>query len=317
MNDPHVARGRLTRRGLLGAGAAMAAGYALACRVRCSPTFPIEFDGTAVPARRARAEPEVWRRAAHGHHQPRSPHFDLHQSGTYQQPRLDGLHVRQPDPARSARRRQDHHSRPGAQLGDRQGRQDLHLLPAQGRPVPRRRGADVRGREGHVRPHREAAAGHQHPAQHPVHARSARSTRPTSTPSSSSCPSRGRPPSSCRRSPAAGTSSCARRRWRTTTTICARSSTIPAPGRSRRVRRVENEVWVMEKNKNYWNKGLPYLDGIEFYHLVPFSPELGSAILSGRVDYGRVIDPVTFKQGAGDARECRSRRSTRASSRRT
>jgi peptide/nickel transport system substrate-binding protein len=50
------------------------------------------------------------------------------------------------------------------------------------------------------------------------------------------------------------------------------------------------------KNKNYWNTGLPYLDGIEFYNLVPFSPELGSGILSGRVDYGRVTDPVTFKK---------------------
>ena len=52
----------------------------------------------------------------------------------------------------------------------------------------------------------------------------------------------------------------------------------------------------MEKNKDYWNKGLPYLDGIEFYNLVPFSPELGSAILSGRVDYARVTDPVTFEK---------------------
>ena len=52
----------------------------------------------------------------------------------------------------------------------------------------------------------------------------------------------------------------------------------------------------MEKNKNYWNKGLPYLDGIEFYNLLPFSPELGSAILSGRVDYVRVTDPVTVRK---------------------
>ena len=34
-------------------------------------------------------------------------------------------------------------------------------------------------------------------------------------------------------SPAAGTSSCARRRWRTTSTTCAASSTSPAPARSR------------------------------------------------------------------------------------
>ena len=45
----------------------------------------------------------------------------------------------------------------------------------------------------------------------------------------------------------------------------------PGTGPFRSVKRVENEVWVMEKNPNYWNKGLPYLDGIEFYHALPFS----------------------------------------------
>jgi peptide/nickel transport system substrate-binding protein len=73
-------------------------------------------------------------------------------------------------------------------------------------------------------------------------------------------------------------------------------SNIPGTGPFRPVRRVENEVWVMEKNPNYWNKGLPYLDGIEFYSLIPFSPELGSAILSGRVDYARIVDPVTSQK---------------------
>jgi len=53
---------------------------------------------------------------------------------------------------------------------------------------------------------------------------------------------------------------------------------------------------VMERNPNYWNKGLPYLDGIEFYHVLPFSPEMGSAILSGRVDYVRITDPVTMRK---------------------
>ena len=52
----------------------------------------------------------------------------------------------------------------------------------------------------------------------------------------------------------------------------------------------------MEKNKNYWNTGLPYLDGIEFYHVLPFSPEMGSAILSGRVDYVRITDPGTARK---------------------
>jgi len=59
-------------------------------------------------------------------------------------------------------------------------------------------------------------------------------------------------------------------------------------------RRVENEVWVVERNPNYWNKSLPYLDGIEFYHALPFSPEMGSAILSNRVDYVRATDPITM-----------------------
>jgi ABC-type transport system substrate-binding protein len=72
--------------------------------------------------------------------------------------------------------------------------------------------------------------------------------------------------------------------------------TYPGTGPFRSVRRVENEIWVMEKNPNYWNKGLPYLDGIEFYHVLPFSPEMASAILSGRVDYVRATDPATVRK---------------------
>jgi peptide/nickel transport system substrate-binding protein len=41
-------------------------------------------------------------------------------------------------------------------------------------------------------------------------------------------------------------------------------TTYPGTGPFRTVRYVENEVRVVEKNPNYWNKGLPYLDGIEF-----------------------------------------------------
>src|SRR5215471_456751 len=70
----------------------------------------------------------------------------------------------------------------------------------------------------------------------------------------------------------------------------------PGTGPFRSVRRIENELWVMEKNPNYWNKGLPYLDGIEFYNVLPFSPEMASAILSGRVDYVRITDPITARK---------------------
>ena len=71
---------------------------------------------------------------------------------------------------------------------------------------------------------------------------------------------------------------------------------IPGTGPYKSKRRVENEVWVMEKNTAYWNTGMPYLDGIEFYHALPFSTELGSAILSNRVDYARIVDPVTTRK---------------------
>jgi peptide/nickel transport system substrate-binding protein len=71
---------------------------------------------------------------------------------------------------------------------------------------------------------------------------------------------------------------------------------IPGTGPFRSVKYVENETWIMEKNPNYWNTGLPYLDGIQFFSLIPFSPDLGSAILSNRVDYGRIVDPVTARK---------------------
>ena len=45
---------------------------------------------------------------------------------------------------------------------------------------------------------------------------------------------------------------------------------IPGTGPFKTLRRVENEIWVMERNPNYWNQRLPYLDGIEFYNLLPF-----------------------------------------------
>ena len=70
----------------------------------------------------------------------------------------------------------------------------------------------------------------------------------------------------------------------------------PGTGPFKSVKRVENEVWQFEKNKDYWNNPLPYLDGIEFYHALPFSTELGSSILSGRTDYIRITDPVTVRK---------------------
>ncbi|MEE8291448.1 MAG: ABC transporter substrate-binding protein [Candidatus Tectomicrobia bacterium] len=71
---------------------------------------------------------------------------------------------------------------------------------------------------------------------------------------------------------------------------------FPGTGPWRHIKRVDKEVWIMEKNPDYWNEGLPYLDRLEVYHLAPFSPELGAALLAGRIDYGRALDPVTAQK---------------------
>src|SRR5438309_10672389 len=70
----------------------------------------------------------------------------------------------------------------------------------------------------------------------------------------------------------------------------------PGTGPFRHVSRKDKEVWIMERNPNYWNKGLPLVDRLEVYHMFPFSPELGSAFLSGKIDYARLMDPVSWRK---------------------
>lgn len=77
-----------------------------------------------------------------------------------------------------------------------------------------------------------------------------------------------------------------------------RLSTLSGTGPFVSVKRVENEVWTFERNRNYWNKDLPLIDGLEVYHALPFSPQMSSALLSNRVDYVRVTDPGTAKRAA-------------------
>jgi len=70
----------------------------------------------------------------------------------------------------------------------------------------------------------------------------------------------------------------------------------PGTGPFKHVSRKDKEVWVMERFADYWNKGLPLVDKLEIYHMFPFSPELGSAFLSGKVDYARLLDPVSWRK---------------------
>ena len=70
----------------------------------------------------------------------------------------------------------------------------------------------------------------------------------------------------------------------------------PGTGPFRHKKRVDKEVWIMERNPEYWNEGLPYLDGLEFYHLAPFSAEMAGALLTGKVDYTRGLDPAMLQK---------------------
>jgi peptide/nickel transport system substrate-binding protein len=70
----------------------------------------------------------------------------------------------------------------------------------------------------------------------------------------------------------------------------------PGTGPFKHVSRKDKEIWIMERNPDYWNKGLPLVDKLEIYHFLPFTPELGAAMLSGRVDYARLLDPVSWRK---------------------
>jgi peptide/nickel transport system substrate-binding protein len=70
----------------------------------------------------------------------------------------------------------------------------------------------------------------------------------------------------------------------------------PGTGPFRHVSRKDKEIWIQERNPDYWNKGLPLVDKLEIYHFLPFTPELGATFLSGRVDYARLLDPVSWRK---------------------
>src|SRR5262245_19359363 len=70
----------------------------------------------------------------------------------------------------------------------------------------------------------------------------------------------------------------------------------PGTGPFRHVSRKDKEIWIQERNPDYWNKGLPLVDKLEVYHFLPFTPELGASFLSGRVDYARLLDPVSWRK---------------------
>jgi ABC-type transport system substrate-binding protein len=56
------------------------------------------------------------------------------------------------------------------------------------------------------------------------------------------------------------------------------------------------EKWTLERNPNYWDKELPYIDTLEFIHGPAWS-DRGTAILSGQADLSWNVSKETFEEG--------------------
>jgi ABC-type transport system substrate-binding protein len=295
MNDPRFARPSWTRRGVLQGSAAVLAGiYGLPGRLAHAAEIPLEFDGSKFQLKAPEPNPKSGGVLRYGVTM-RPPHFDIHQSGTINNlgsqgcmfdnlvrhdPRDSGKTII-PDLAHSWEIAKDGKTytfflRKGVQFHDGaeltaedvKATFDRIAKPPQGINIPRsilfKTVSEINARD------------------------------PYTVEFKLSEP---RPPSFMMAAIASGWNVIVRKKTLEDNNYNLRKVEIYAgTGPFRSVRRVENEIWVMEKNPNYWNKGLPYLDGIEFYHALPFSTELGSAILSGRVDYIRITDPVTARK---------------------
>jgi peptide/nickel transport system substrate-binding protein len=56
------------------------------------------------------------------------------------------------------------------------------------------------------------------------------------------------------------------------------------------------ERWVFERNPNYWNREVPYLDSLEMLH-VPSFPDRGTAVLTGQADFSWNVAPDVWEEG--------------------
>src|SRR6266699_876225 len=272
MDDPNGARAWLTRRGFLGAGAVMAAGaYGLYPASGLAADVPFEFDGSKFQLAAPEPNPKRGGVLRYGITM-RPPHFDVHQSGTInnlgsqgcmfdnlirRDPRDSGKTII-PDLAHSWEIAKDgktytFHLRQGVQFHDGaeltsddvKATFDRISKPPQGISIPRSILFNAVS---------EITAPDKYTVQFKL--------------------SEPRPVNFMMSAFACGWNVIVRKKTLEDNNYNLRKvSTYPGTGPFRSVRRVENEIWVMEKNPKYWNKGLPYLDGIEFYNLLPFTPE--------------------------------------------
>jgi ABC-type transport system substrate-binding protein len=62
--------------------------------------------------------------------------------------------------------------------------------------------------------------------------------------------------------------------------------------------RISGEIWEVEKNDNYWNPELPYLDGVQTYNIAG-APQRAAALESGNIDWADLLDQDGAKRMRG------------------
>jgi peptide/nickel transport system substrate-binding protein len=70
----------------------------------------------------------------------------------------------------------------------------------------------------------------------------------------------------------------------------------PGTGAFRYVNYLSAEKWIMERNPDYWDQELPYVDGIEMLH-VPAWSDRGTAVLTGQADLSWNVSKETWDEG--------------------
>ena len=196
------------------------------------------------------------------YHRDNPPSASIHEEATNSTVMPVHVAVQQPGalrPEQAAEQPAGHRARPRQVVELERRRQGPHLQAAGRREVARRPALHGQGRRLHLRP-----ADRQGRATSCAATRAARGTamskasRPTATTRSRSISS-GRSRRSCRCSPRAIRRSipamCRRRR-------CAPSRSAPGPSSSSSSSRTRASR--SRRNTDYWKKGRPYLDGIEF-----------------------------------------------------
>ena len=76
----------------------------------------------------------------------------------------------------------------------------------------------------------------------------------------------------------------------------------PGTGPYRYVEHRDAEFWKIEANPDYWNPELPYLDGINVYHMPDAQTKI-AAFLAKQSDYARVLDPKSYHDWLADTPE--------------